>query len=195
MYSDQPDYCYNDVGYKIDESAHLKKGNNSVGVSRQYAGVAGKVDNCQVGVYASLAWKSHSSLINCRLYLPESWTNDTDRCEKAGPSEARFFKTKLALALDMIKADMAAGVEFGWVGGDVTIQPPGNETSLLRQSCSYHRGRQRRSGQTLAPLSNCFGDVDPRGGRTFTAGLNDTGQSRKGTSTLSGAGRSGSAVV
>ncbi|CAK0755321.1 hypothetical protein CCP4SC76_2600004 [Gammaproteobacteria bacterium] len=119
LYSDQPDYCYNDVGYIIDESAHLKKGNNSVGVSRQYAGVAGKVDNCQVGVYASLAWKSHSSLINCRLYLPESWTNDPDRCEKAGiPSEARFFKTKLALALDMIKADMAAGVEFGWVGGD-----------------------------------------------------------------------------
>ena len=119
LYSDQPNYCSRDVGYIIDDSAHLKKGNHSVGVSRQYAGVVGKVDNCQVGVYSSLVWKSHSALVNCRLYLPESWTSDKDRCEKAGiPPEACVFKTKQELALDMIKADMAAGIEFGWVGGD-----------------------------------------------------------------------------
>ena len=119
LYSDQPNYCYRDVGYIIDDSAHLKKGKHSVGVARQYAGVVGKVDNCQVGVYSSLVWKSHSALVNCRLYLPESWTSDKDRCEKAGiPLEACVFKTKQELALDMIKADMAAGVEFGWVGGD-----------------------------------------------------------------------------
>lgn len=119
LYSAQPDYRSRNVGYIIDESAHLKKGRHSVGVDRQYAGVIGKVDNCQTGVYVSLVCGSHSTLINCRLFLPESWTSNPERCEKAGiPPEARVFKTKLQLALDMIKADIAAGVEFGWVGGD-----------------------------------------------------------------------------
>jgi SRSO17 transposase len=119
LYASQLDYRFRDVGYIIDESAHLKKGNRSVGVSRQYAGVVGKVDNCQVGVYASLVWRCHSTLVNARLFLPESWTSNPDRCEKAGiPPDARVFKTKQELALDMIKADIAAGLDFGWVGGD-----------------------------------------------------------------------------
>jgi SRSO17 transposase len=119
LYENQPDYRARDVGYIIDESAHLKKGNSSVGVSRQYAGVIGKVDNCQVGVYASLVWQCHSTLINFRLFLPESWTSNPKRCEKAGiPPEARIFKTKQELALDMITADLASGVEFNWIGGD-----------------------------------------------------------------------------
>jgi SRSO17 transposase len=119
LYATQPDYRVCDVGYIIDESAHLKKGNRSVGVARQYAGVSGKVDNCQVGVYASLIWRSHSALVNCRLFLPESWTGDPQRCETAGiPRDARVFKTKPQLALDMVRADIAAGLEFGWIGGD-----------------------------------------------------------------------------
>ena len=64
LYTSQDTYRLRDVGYIIDESAHLKKGKHSVGVARQYAGVIGKVENCQVGVYASLVWNSHSTLIN-----------------------------------------------------------------------------------------------------------------------------------
>jgi SRSO17 transposase len=119
LYASQPGYQQDDVGYIIDESAHLKKGAQSVGVARQYAGVVGKVDNCQVGVYASLVWHSRTTLINTRLYLPESWTKDAERCDKAGiPEDARAQKTKPQLALDMLKADRANGVRFGWVGGD-----------------------------------------------------------------------------
>ena len=119
LYASQPGYQEQDVGYIIDESAHLKKGTQSVGVARQYAGVIGKVDNCQVGVYASLVWHSQTSLINTRLYLPECWTEDEERCEKAGiPKANRFHRTKPQLGLEMLKADMAAGVRFGWVGGD-----------------------------------------------------------------------------
>ena len=119
LYASENDYRRCDVGYIIDESAHIKKGKNSVGVARQYAGVIGKLENCQVGVYVSLAWHSHSTLINERLFLPESWTSDPKRCEKAGvPEEKRTFKTKLDLALEMVKADVEAGVEFGWIGGD-----------------------------------------------------------------------------
>jgi len=119
LYAEQPGYDVADVGYIIDESAHLKKGKKSVGVSRQYAGVVGKVDNCQVGVYSSLVWRSHTCLINCKLFLPESWTQDDERCEKAGiPKEERVYKSKPERALAMLKADIEAGVRFGWVGGD-----------------------------------------------------------------------------
>jgi SRSO17 transposase len=119
FYAQQDGYQKLDVGYIIDESAHVKKGTQSVGVARQYAGVIGKVENCQVGVYASLVWNSHSSLINERLFLPECWTSDAKRCEKVGiPEDKRVFKTKLELALEMVEADVAAGVRFGWVGGD-----------------------------------------------------------------------------
>ena len=69
------------VGYIVDESAHLKKGTKSVGVSRQYAGVIGKVDNCQVGVYASLVNGESASIINERIFLPNAWINDSARCE------------------------------------------------------------------------------------------------------------------
>lgn len=119
LYASQPGYREREVGYILDESAHRKKGRSSVGVARQYAGVIGKVDNCQVGVYASLVWNAHSALINCRLFLPESWTTDPARCDLAGvPEPARTYKTKQELALEMIQADQAAGVAFGWVGGD-----------------------------------------------------------------------------
>jgi len=119
LYASQSTYQEQDVGYIIDESAHLKKGTQSVGVARQYAGVVGKVDNCQVGVYVSLVWQTRTSLINTRLYLPECWTEDETRCENAGiPATAREHKTKQQLALEMLKADMAVGVRFGWVGGD-----------------------------------------------------------------------------
>ncbi len=107
------------TGLIIDESAHLKRGNKSVGVARQYAGVVGKVENCQVGVYASLCTGTRSCLINERLYLPKSWVSDKVRSEAASiPKEYQEFKTKPQLALDMIDETIAQGVHFDWVGGD-----------------------------------------------------------------------------
>jgi SRSO17 transposase len=119
LYASQPTYHQEDVGYIIDESAHLKKGKQSVGVARQYAGVIGKVENCQVGVYTSLVWHHHTTLINSRLFLPESWTEDKVRCEKAGiPEPERPHVSKPQIALQLLQADMEVGVKFGWVGGD-----------------------------------------------------------------------------
>ena len=107
------------TGLIIDESAHLKRGDKSVGVARQYAGVVGKVENCQVGVYVSLCTGNRSSLIDERLYLPESWTSDSQRCEQAGiPQESRTFKTKPQLAMDMIDQAISDRIEFNWIGGD-----------------------------------------------------------------------------
>jgi len=107
------------VGYIIDESSHLKKGEKSIGVTRQYAGTIGKVDNCQVGVYSSLVNHKYASIINERIFLPESWTNKPERCEEAKvPEDCREYKTKPQLALEMIKEDIERGVKFDWIGGD-----------------------------------------------------------------------------
>jgi len=107
------------IGYIIDESAHRKKGDKSVAVTRQYAGVIGKVDNCQVGVYSSLVNHTSSTIINERIFLPKTWTDAPDRCDEAKvPEECRTFKTKPELALDMIKQDITRGVSFDWIGGD-----------------------------------------------------------------------------
>lgn len=107
------------TGYLIDESAHLKKGRGSVGVAKQYAGVVGKVENCQVGVYASMVNGTRATLVNTRLYLPKNWTDDPARCEKAKiPEDKRKYRTKPQLALEMIDQDVANGASFDWVGGD-----------------------------------------------------------------------------
>jgi SRSO17 transposase len=107
------------TGYIIDESSHLKKGKESIGVANQYAGVAGKIDNCQVAVYSSLVNDTRATIINEKLFLPKSWTSDNKRCDKAKiPEENRTYKTKPELALDMIDEDVKRGVKFDWIGGD-----------------------------------------------------------------------------
>jgi SRSO17 transposase len=107
------------TGLFIDESGHIKKGNKSVGVARQYAGVVGKVENCQVGVYTSLCTAERSCLINERLFLPESWIKDKERCNEAGiPEEYQQYKSKLVLALEMIDEVVENEIYFDWVGGD-----------------------------------------------------------------------------
>jgi len=107
------------TGNIIDESAHLKQGTESVGVSRQYAGVVGKVDTCQVGVYSSLCHDRYATLINERLFLPRCWTEDEARCERAGiPSNQRQHQSKPQQALAMIDENLAQGIQWDWIGGD-----------------------------------------------------------------------------
>lgn len=111
---------FDEVYLLIDESTHIKKGAKSVGVARQYSGQLGKVDNCQVSVYAALSADKYCSLIDCRLYLPEQWTSDKSRCKSAGIPKAEEikYKTKLELALEIITYHKAKGTRFHWIGGD-----------------------------------------------------------------------------
>lgn len=107
------------TGFTVDETSHLKKGNKSVGVSRQYAGVVGKVDNCQVSVHASLSNEKFCTLIGTELFLPEVWTLDKSRCEDAGvPELKQKHLTKPELAFKLVKEAIEAGVEFDFIGGD-----------------------------------------------------------------------------
>ncbi len=119
-----------DTGLLLDESAFAKKGNQSVGVARQWSGREGKVDNSQVGVFASLVQGCLASLIGVRLYLPKRWVEDPDRCLAAGiPAEEIVFKTKSELALEMVHEARAQGLRFGWIGADAGY---GKEPAFLR---------------------------------------------------------------
>lgn len=103
----------------LDECGFVKKGDKSVGVARQWLGRVGKVENGQVGVFAALCNNNDASLINARLYLPLQWTNDKQRCKKAGiAEECMVFKTKEEIALDLVKHAIEIGVNFGYVGAD-----------------------------------------------------------------------------
>lgn len=109
----------NETGLFLDETSFLKKGKSSVGVQRQWSGRAGKVENCQVGVFASLGRGDEFALIDYLLYLPESWAEDPARCAKAKiPENQCFYQPKWRLALDLVKRARANQVKFGWVGAD-----------------------------------------------------------------------------
>jgi SRSO17 transposase len=103
----------------VDESSFVKKGDASVGVQRQYCGRLGKLENCQVGVFAALGCGHRAALVDFRLFLPEAWARDPERCAKAKvPAAERVHRTKTELALAMVIAARARGSTHQWVGGD-----------------------------------------------------------------------------
>lgn len=102
----------------VDETGFLKKGSKSCGVARQYSGTAGRIENCQVGVFLGYATNKGRALIDRALYLPKEWANDADRREEAGVPEAVEFATKILLARRMVERAAAAGVPARWVAAD-----------------------------------------------------------------------------
>jgi SRSO17 transposase len=102
----------------IDETGFLKKGTRSVGVKRQYSGTAGRIENCQVGVFLCYASAHGAAFIDRALYLPKEWAADPERRVQAGVPEAIAFQTKPALALAMLERALDAGVPCRWVAGD-----------------------------------------------------------------------------
>jgi SRSO17 transposase len=101
-----------------DETGFLKKGIHSIGVQRQYSGTAGRIENSQVAVFLSYASPRGRALIDRRVYLPRSWTDQPPRCAAAGIPEYVDFATKPELALEMIADAVAAGVGAAWVASD-----------------------------------------------------------------------------
>ena len=129
----------------VDETGFLKKGTHSVGVARQYSGTAGRVENCQVGVFLAYASPLGQALIDRRLYLPEAWTKDTPRCRKAGVPETVSFATKTEIARTMIGTALDANVPCAWVLADALY---GSDSSLRRML------EARRQPYVLAVRSN-----------------------------------------
>jgi SRSO17 transposase len=114
----------------IDESRFVKQGDRSVGVARQWCGRLGKLDNCQVAVFAVLTDGARHTPVDMRLYLPQRWIDDPARCDLAEiPPEARTMRSKTDLALEMVRAARARGMRFCWVGVDGGY---GKEPAFLR---------------------------------------------------------------
>jgi SRSO17 transposase len=102
----------------LDETGFLKKGTKSVGVQRQYSGTAGRIENCQIGVFLADAGATGRTFIDRELYLPQSWTADLDRRREAGVPKEVAFATKPQLAQRMLARTLTAGVRVSWVTGD-----------------------------------------------------------------------------
>src|SRR5665648_146548 len=124
----------------IDETGFLKQGKASCGVGRQYTGSAGKITNCQIGVFACYVSRHGHAFIDRTLYLPKSWTDDPARMSAAHvPAETRF-ATKPTLAGAMIERALAAQVPFSWVAADSVYGVGTIETSLRRAGKGYVLG-------------------------------------------------------
>src|SRR5262245_36641601 len=102
----------------IDETGFLKKGRQSAGVARQYSGTAGRIENCQIGVFLGYASARGHALLDRELYLPKEWTTDRARCLQAGIPQDRAFATKPECGRCMLERAFRAGGPVMWVTGD-----------------------------------------------------------------------------
>ena len=124
----------------LDETGFLKQGKASCGVARQYTGSAGKVTNCQVGVFAAYVSRHGHAFVDRALYLPKAWTDDPARLAAAHVPPGVTFATKPRLALAMIERAIAAGVPFAWVAADSVYGVGEIETALRRAGKGYVLG-------------------------------------------------------
>jgi SRSO17 transposase len=117
----------------LDETGFLKKGTHSAGVARQYTGTAGRIENAQVGVFLAYASRHGTAFLDRALYLPREWTDDPERCQRAGVPEGTAFATKPQLAKQMLGRAFAAGVPAAWVTGDEVYGGDGKLRRWLEQ--------------------------------------------------------------
>ena len=118
----------------LDETGFLKKGDKSVGVARQYSGTAGRIENCQVGVFLGYASRHGHALVDRGLYLPASWAHDAERRRAARVPERVAFRTKPRLGRRLLAHALGRGLPVGWVTGDeVYGNDPGLRAWLRRR--------------------------------------------------------------
>lgn len=129
----------------VDETGFLKKGEHSVGVARQYSGTAGRIENCQIGVFLSYASRWGQALIDRRLYLPQAWAEDGMRRMKTAVPDALAFMTKPEIARELIAAGLDAGIPCTFVLADALY---GSDRRLRRML------EARRQPYVLAVRSN-----------------------------------------
>jgi SRSO17 transposase len=124
----------------IDETGFLKQGKASCGVGRQYTGSAGKITNCQIGVFVAYVSRHGHAFIDRALYLPKAWTDDPARLAAAHVPPEAGFATKPRLARHMIGRAIAARVPFAWVTGDSVYGVSEIEMALRREGKGYVLG-------------------------------------------------------
>ncbi len=168
----------------IDETGFLKQGKASCGVGRQYTGSAGKITNCQIGVFATYASRHGHAFIDRRLYMPKAWTDNPARMTAAHVPQGVVFATKPALARQMIDRAIAADVPFSWVAAD-TVYGVGEIETRLRQACkgyvlgvasSHHCRSWRNSRRSPAWLKVIAKGLDVTAWKRLSAGRGTKGR-------------------
>jgi SRSO17 transposase len=161
----------------VDETGFLKKGTKSVGVQRQYSGTAGRIENCQIGVFLGYASSSGRTFLDRALYLPSEWADDAERREEAAVPTNVQFATKPELARGMLERAFTAGVPAAWVTGDAIYGDDGElrrwleaeqHPYVLAISCSHtiwQQGTQKRVDALIASLpSEAWGTLSAGAG-------------------------------
>lgn len=172
----------------INETGFVKKGAASAGVARQYSGTAGRVENCQIGVFVTYATTHGRTLVDRELYIPKAWTQDPDRCTRAGILAHRHtLATKPALAADMIERVLDAGVPAQWVTGDTVYGAHHGLRDRLEARRMQYMLAVPKNHTVILPITDAGGParvdeviaaLDARAWRTRTAGAGTKGDRR-----------------
>jgi SRSO17 transposase len=168
----------------LDETGFLKQGHASCGVGRQYTGSAGKITNCQIGVFAAYVSRHGHAFIDRALYLPKAWTEDSARMAAAHVPPGTAFATKPRLARGMIVRAIAAGVPFAWVAADSIYGVGEIEMALRRAGKGYVLGvsaaHQFNSWlgkpEVAGTAEEIAGDLDPSVWQRLSAGTGTKGE-------------------
>jgi SRSO17 transposase len=162
----------------LDETGFLKQGKSSCGVARQYTGSAGKITNCQIGVFAAYASRHGHAFVDRALYLPKTWAEAPARRVAARIPDAVGFATKPRIALGMVERAVAAGVPFAWVAADTVYGVGEVEMALRRAGKGYVLGvtgtHHVHSWGVLPPIAGTAAeiakDLAPAAWRRLSAG-------------------------
>ncbi len=168
----------------LDETEFLKQGHASCGVGRQYTGSAGKITNCQIGVFAAYASRHGHAFVDRALYLPKAWTGDPSRLKAAHVPVDVGFATKPALALAMIHRAIEAHVPFAWVAADSVYGFGDIEMALRRAGKGYVLGvnanSQFNSWIGKPPVAGTAAEIaeglDPAAWQRLSAGKGTKGE-------------------
>ena len=168
----------------VDETGFLKQGKASCGVARQYTGSAGKITNCQIGVFAAYVSDRGHAFIDRALYLPKAWAEDPARRAAAHVPQQIAFATKPQLARAMVERAIAAGVPFAWVTADTVYGTGAVEMALRRAGKGYVLGVAATSQFTswgakppvAGTAAEIAGTLDASAWRRLSAGAGSKGE-------------------
>lgn len=159
----------------IDDTGFIKKGTTSAGVGRQYTGSSGKIDNCQIGVFAAYATGSGRALVDRELYLPKARTSGRDRCRAAKIPDERGFATKGELGRDLVRRCLTASLSAAWVTADEAYGQDWHFRRLLEQHdlgyvIAVPKSQQIKSLAGIGRVYQLIDEAPPRPGSGCPAG-------------------------
>ena len=168
----------------IDETGFLKQGNKSAGVKRQYSGTAGRVENCQVGVFLAYATAQGTAFIDRELFLPKEWVGDLPRRREAHIPDEVVGATKPELAKAMLQRAFEAGVQAAWVTGDAVYSAYGmrswledkRQPHVFAVASNFHVWTWDKQGPRQLQVKGVVDEFDKADWQRLSAGMGSKGE-------------------